>query len=197
LLQLPLTHNEDAQVCINAISPLKDVDGLHPFNVGLLNLSKTWNEIISKNILVSCTPLGIMYLLQQSNIKIEGKKIVIIGRSNLVGKPLLALLLSNNATVTIAHSKTKNLEEICKSADIVIAAVGKPKFINKNFINNGAVVIDVGINRIQNGLCGDVDFDALKDMNIQITPVPGGVGPMTIAMLLENTLKAFNNRGKQ
>jgi len=196
LLQLPLPQNKDAQEYLNAISPLKDVDGLHPFNVGLLNLSKSWNEIIEKNILVSCTPLGIVHILRKSGITIEGKTAVVIGRSNLVGKPLSMLLLANNATVIMAHSRTNNLKEICKSADIVVTAVGKSRFVNKDFIKIGAAVIDVGINRTPEGLCGDVDFDAVKDMDIEITPVPGGVGPVTITMLLENTLKAFSNRRK-
>jgi methylenetetrahydrofolate dehydrogenase (NADP+)/methenyltetrahydrofolate cyclohydrolase len=194
LLQLPLPQNKYAQECLNAISPLKDVDGLHPFNAGLLNLSKSWNEIIEKNILVSCTPLGVVHILHKSGITIESKTAVVIGRSNLVGKPLSMLLLANNATVIMTHSRTKNLKEICKSADIVIATIGKSKFVNKDFIKTGAAVIDVGINRTPEGLCGDVDFDAVKDMDIKITSVPGGVGPMTITMLLENTLKVFNNR---
>ncbi|MDR2811694.1 MAG: bifunctional methylenetetrahydrofolate dehydrogenase/methenyltetrahydrofolate cyclohydrolase FolD [Endomicrobium sp.] len=194
LLQLPLPNNEYAQDCINAISPLKDVDGLHPFNAGLLNLAKNCDEIIKKNILVSCTPLGVIYLLHKSNISIEGKTAIVIGRSNLVGKPLSMLLLANNATVIMSHSKTKNLKEMCKNADIVIAAIGNSKFLNKNFIKDGAIVIDVGINRTPDGLCGDVDFNSVKDMNVTITPVPGGVGPMTITMLLANTLKAFKNR---
>ncbi|MDR3113077.1 MAG: bifunctional methylenetetrahydrofolate dehydrogenase/methenyltetrahydrofolate cyclohydrolase FolD [Endomicrobium sp.] len=191
LLQLPLPNNQDAQNCINAISPLKDVDGLHPFNAGLLNLSKSWNEIAEKNILVSCTPMGVIHLLHKSNIEIEGKTAVVIGRSNLVGKPLSMLLLANNATVIMAHSKTKNLKEITKSADIVVAALGKAKFLNRGYIKDTAAVIDVGINRIDGKLYGDVDFEDVKDMSISITPVPGGVGPMTITMLLENTLKAF------
>jgi len=194
LLQLPLPDNSRAQDCINAISPLKDVDGLHPYNAGLLNLSKNWNEIIEKNILVSCTPLGVIHMLQKSGIEMSGKTAVVIGRSNLVGKPLSMLLLANDATVIMAHSKTKNLKDICKTADIVVAAIGRPKFINRDFIKDGATVIDVGINRTSEGLCGDADFESMKDMNIKITPVPGGVGPMTITMLLENTLKAFNNR---
>ncbi|GHT34915.1 bifunctional protein FolD [Endomicrobiia bacterium] len=194
LLQLPLPNSREAGDCINAISPLKDVDGLHPFNAGLLNLSKNWDEIIKKNILVSCTPLGVIYMLYKSNIPIEGKNAIVIGRSNLVGKPLSMLLLANNATVIMAHSKTKNLKEICKTADIVVAAIGKPKFLNKEFIKDGAVVVDIGINRTADGLIGDVDFDSVRNMNIEITPVPGGVGPMTITMLLENTLKAFKNR---
>jgi methylenetetrahydrofolate dehydrogenase (NADP+)/methenyltetrahydrofolate cyclohydrolase len=196
LLQLPLPQDKDAQECLNAMSPLKDVDGLHPLNAGLLNLSKNWNEIIEKNILVSCTPLGVVHILHKSGITIEGKVAVVIGRSNLVGKPLSMLLLANDATVIMAHSKTRNLKEICKYADIVISAVGKARFVNKDFIKTGSAVIDVGINRTPEGLCGDVDFDAVKDMDIEITPVPGGVGPMTITMLLENTLKAFYNRKK-
>jgi len=196
LLQLPLPQNKNARECLNSISPLKDVDGLHPFNAGLLNLSKSWEEIIERNILVSCTPLGVMHLLIKSNIEIEGKTAVVIGRSNLVGKPLSMLLLSKNATVIIAHSKTKNLKEICRSADIIIAAIGKPNFINREFIKSGTAVIDVGINRISEKICGDVDFESVRDMDIEITPVPGGVGPMTITMLLENTLKAFNNNRK-
>jgi methylenetetrahydrofolate dehydrogenase (NADP+)/methenyltetrahydrofolate cyclohydrolase len=194
LLQLPLPNNKDSYDCINAISPLKDVDGLHPFNAGLLTLSKNWDEILKKNILIPCTPLGVIHLLQKANVIIEGKTAIIIGRSNLVGKPLSTLLLANNATVITAHSKTENLKALCKVADIIIVAVGKQKFLNKEFIKKGVVVIDVGINRTSEGLCGDVDFDAVKDMEVYITPVPGGVGPMTITMLLSNTLKAFNNR---
>jgi methylenetetrahydrofolate dehydrogenase (NADP+)/methenyltetrahydrofolate cyclohydrolase len=194
LLQLPLPFKREARECINAISPLKDVDGLHPFNAGLLNLSRNWDEIIKKNILVSCTPLGVIRMLHKSNIPIEGKVAIVIGRSNLVGKPLSMLLLANNATVTMAHSKTKNLKELCKNADIIVAAIGSPKFLNKEFIKDKSIVIDVGINRTSNGIVGDVDFDAVKNMDIEITPVPGGVGPMTITMLLENTLKAFSNR---
>ena len=194
LLQLPLPDNSFADECINNIDPKKDVDGLHPFNAGLLNLSKSWNDITEKNILVSCTPSGIIHLLQKSNVQTEGKTALVIGRSNLVGKPLSMLLLANNATVIMAHSKTKNLKEICKSADIVVAAIGKPNFVNKDFIKDGACVIDVGINRTGEGLCGDVNFEDVKNMNIMITPVPGGVGPMTITMLLDNTLKAFAGR---
>ena len=194
LLQLPLPQNKDAQDCINSINPSKDVDGLHPFNAGFLNLLKSWDEIIKKNILVPCTPLGVMHLLSKSNTDVESKTAVIIGRSNLVGKPLSMLLLSKNATVIIAHSKTKNLKEICKSADIVIAAMGKPNSINKEFIKNGIALIDVGINRVSDKICGDVNFESVKDMDIKITTVPGGVGPMTITMVLENTLKAFYSR---
>jgi len=191
LLQLPFADSSIEQECINAIAPAKDADGLHPFNAGFLTLLKSQKEISQKNILAACTPLGIIRLLQKSNIGISGKTAVVVGRSNLVGKPLSLLLLANDATVIMTHSKTKNLKEICKSADILIAALGRAKFINKDFIKDGAAVIDVGINRTEQGLMGDVDFESVQDMNIQITPVPGGVGPMTIAMLLENTLKAF------
>ncbi|MDR3048275.1 MAG: bifunctional methylenetetrahydrofolate dehydrogenase/methenyltetrahydrofolate cyclohydrolase FolD [Elusimicrobiota bacterium] len=191
LLQLPFSDAQTEQECINAISPNKDADGLHPFNAGLLTLFKSQKEISQNNVLTSCTPTGIIRLLQKSDIEIAGKTAVVAGRSNLVGKPASLLLLANDATVIMAHSKTKNLKELCKSADILITAVGKPQFINKDFIKDGAAVIDVGINRTENGLVGDIDFDSVKDMNIKITPVPGGVGPMTIAMLLENTLKAY------
>ncbi|MDR0401810.1 MAG: bifunctional 5,10-methylenetetrahydrofolate dehydrogenase/5,10-methenyltetrahydrofolate cyclohydrolase [Endomicrobium sp.] len=194
LLQLPIPQSKDEQDCINSIDPLKDVDGLHPLNVGALNLSKHWNEIIEKNTLVSCTPLGIMKVLFESNIEVEGKTIVIIGRSNLVGKPLSMLMLSKNATVIITHSKTKNLEKICKSADIIIAAIGKPNFINKEFIKNNSIIIDVGINKVSGKIYGDVNLESIKNMNVKITPVPGGIGLMTITALLENTIKAFYNR---
>ncbi|MBR3627942.1 MAG: bifunctional methylenetetrahydrofolate dehydrogenase/methenyltetrahydrofolate cyclohydrolase, partial [Elusimicrobia bacterium] len=173
-------------------APDKDVDGLHPYNAGMLTLVKSWNEIVSQKLLVSCTPMGVVYLLKYSNIDIQGKNVVILGRSNLVGKPVSMLMLANNATVTMAHSKTQNLKEITRNADILIAAIGKAKFVNKDFIKDGATIIDVGINRCEDKkLYGDVDFDSVKDMNINITPVPGGVGPMTITMLLHNTILAF------
>ncbi len=191
LLQLPLPNKLDADRCIRAIDYNKDVDGLHPYNAGMLTLVKSWDEIVKQKLLVSCTPMGVIYLLKYSNVDIAGKNVVIIGRSNLVGKPVSMLMLSNNATVTMAHSRTQNLNEITKKADIVVAAIGKAKFINKDFINDGATVIDVGINRVEGKLYGDVDFDSVKDMNISITPVPGGVGPMTITMLLHNTILAF------
>jgi methylenetetrahydrofolate dehydrogenase (NADP+)/methenyltetrahydrofolate cyclohydrolase len=191
LLQLPLPNRLDADKCIRAIDYNKDVDGLHPYNAGMLTLVKSWDEIVKQKLLVSCTPMGVIYLLKYSNIDIAGKNVVIVGRSNLVGKPVSMLMLSNNATVTMAHSKTQDLKEITKKADIVVAAIGKAKFINKDFIKDGATVIDVGINRVDGKLYGDVDFDSVKDMNINITPVPGGVGPMTITMLLHNTILAF------
>ena len=192
LLQLPLPNGQTPDKCINSITPDKDVDGLHPYNAGMLTLVKSWNEIVSQKLLVSCTPMGVIHLLKYSNIDIQGKNVVVLGRSNLVGKPVSMLMLANNATVTMAHSKTQNLKEITKKADILIAAIGKAKFVNKDFIKDGATIIDVGINRCEDKkLYGDVDFDSVRDMNINITPVPGGVGPMTITMLLHNTILAF------
>jgi len=194
LLQLPLPNGQNPDKCIEAIAPSKDVDGLHPYNAGMLTLVKNWKEIVDKKMLVSCTPMGIIYLLKYSNIDIKGKNAVVIGRSNLVGKPISMLMLANDATVTMAHSKTVNLKEITKQADIVIAAIGKAKFLTKDFIKDGATVIDVGINRVDKKLYGDVDFEDVKDMNINITPVPGGVGPMTITMLLHNAVLAFERQ---
>lgn len=183
LVQLPLPKTIDEKKVINSISPLKDVDGFHPESVG--------NLCIGQNGFVSCTPAGIIELLKRSDVSIEGKECVIIGRSNIVGKPMALLMLRENATVTICHSKTKDLKEICKRADILIAAVGKPKLINSEYVKEGAVVIDVGIHRMENNkLCGDVDFDDVYPHVSAITPVPGGVGPMTIAMLMTNCVKA-------
>ncbi len=186
LVQLPLpSHiNEDKIIC--AISPKKDVDGFHPQNVG--NLS------IGRSGFISCTPAGVIELLKRSNIDIEGRECVVVGRSNIVGKPMAMLLLRENATVTICHSKTKNLKEVTKRADILIAAVGKPKFFTADYIKEGAVVIDVGIHRDEkNQLCGDVDFEQVVEHTSAITPVPGGVGPMTIAMLMKNCLNAIKD----
>ena len=192
LLQLPLPNGQLPDKCINSISPDKDVDGLHPFNAGMLTLVKNWKEIVNQKLLVSCTPMGVVYLLKYSDIDIQGKNVVVLGRSNLVGKPVSMLMLANNATVTMAHSKTQNLKQITKQADILIAAIGKAKFVTKDFVKDGATIIDVGINRCEDKkLYGDVDFESVKDMNINITPVPGGVGPMTITMLLHNTILAF------
>ena len=184
LVQLPLPKHIDEDAIINAIAPAKDVDGFHPQNVGALS--------IGKKGFVSCTPAGIIQLLKRSNIEIEGKECVVLGRSNIVGKPMAMLLLKENGTVTVCHSKTKNLKEITKRADILIVALGKPKFITKEYIKEGAVVIDVGIHRnSENKLCGDVDFDDVKDVVGAITPVPGGVGPMTIAMLMYNCVNSI------
>ncbi|MBO4904761.1 MAG: bifunctional methylenetetrahydrofolate dehydrogenase/methenyltetrahydrofolate cyclohydrolase FolD [Lachnospiraceae bacterium] len=183
LVQLPLPGHISEKKVIERISPCKDVDGFHPESVG--------NLCIGRLGFVSCTPAGIIELLKRSNITIEGKECVVIGRSNIVGKPMALLMLANNATVTICHSRTKDLENVCKRADIVIAAVGKPRMITSKYIKEGAVVIDVGIHRMDNGkLCGDVDYDDVYEHTSAITPVPGGVGPMTIAMLMVNCVKA-------
>ena len=183
LVQLPLPKQIDEDKVIRTISPDKDVDGFHPVSVGRL-----W---IGEKGFLSCTPAGVIQLLKRSGIEIEGKECVIIGRSNIVGKPMAILLLRENATVTICHSHTKDLKEVCKRADILVAAIGKPKFFNRDYIKEGAVVIDVGIHRNeQNKLCGDVDRDDVMDLVSAITPVPGGVGPMTIAMLMYNCVEA-------
>ena len=186
LLQSPIPKHLNEQEAVNAIHPDKDVDGFHPINVGKLS--------IGEDCFVSCTPFGIMRLLEEYQIDIEGKHAVVVGRSNIVGKPMIQCLLRNNATVTVCHSKTKNLQNYTKQADILISAIGKPKFITKEFIKKDAVVIDVGINRLNDGsICGDIDFEEVKDVAGYITPVPGGVGPMTIAMLMNNVVKAVKN----
>jgi len=168
---------------LGAISPAKDVDGFHPMNVGKLS--------IGQKGMVSCTPAGVIELLKRSGIGIEGKECVIIGRSNIVGKPMALLMLKENATVTVCHSRTKNLKEVAKRADILIVAMGKPRFVNKEYVKEGAVVIDVGIHRDENNkLCGDVDYNDVVDHVSAITPVPGGVGPMTIAMLMKNCVES-------
>ena len=186
LVQMPLPSQIDEKTVIDAISPRKDVDGFHPMNVGAL--------CIGEKGFVSCTPAGVIQLLKRGcdgKIDIAGKECVIVGRSNIVGKPMSLLMLRENATVTVAHSRTKNLEEVCKRADILIAAVGKAGMITKDHVKEGAVVIDVGINRNEEGkLCGDVCYDEVKEIASAITPVPGGVGPMTIAMLMNNCYEA-------
>ena len=186
LVQMPLPSHINEKAVLDAISPAKDVDGFHPMNVGAL--------CIGEEGFVSCTPAGVIQLLKrgcEGNISIAGKECVIVGRSNIVGKPMALLMLRENATVTIAHSRTKNLEEVCKRADIIIAAVGKAGMITKDHVKPGAVVIDVGINRSEDGkLCGDVKFDEVSEIASAITPVPGGVGPMTIAMLMYNCYEA-------
>lgn len=182
-MQLPLPGHINEDTVIRAIDPRKDVDGFHPQSVGAL--------CIGQPGFVSCTPAGIIQLLKRSGIEIAGKECVVLGRSNIVGKPMALLLLRENATVTIAHSKTKNLQEVTKRADILIVAVGKPKMITGEYVKEGAVVIDVGINRdAENKLCGDVDYDDVAQKCSAITPVPGGVGPMTIAMLLNNCIES-------
>lgn len=182
LVQLPLPAHLDEKAIINAILPEKDVDAFHPVNVG---------KIMQGDYdFVPCTPAGIMEMLKYEDIDLTGKHCVIIGRSNIVGKPMAMLMLHKNATVTICHSKTENLKDICKQADILVVAIGKPNFVNSDYVKPGAVVIDVGINRVDGKFCGDVDFDDVEPITSAITPVPGGVGPMTIAMLMKNTLTA-------
>lgn len=187
LVQLPLPSHLDEDEIVAAISPDKDVDGFHPLNVGRL-----WQ---GRPGLVPCTPLGVMRLLKESRLDPAGRRAVVIGRSQIVGKPMAALLLSADATVTVCHSRTEDLPAVCREADIVVAAVGRPHFVRRDWIKPGAVVIDVGINRLEDGsLVGDVDFEAVRDVAGYITPVPGGVGPMTIAMLLANTVQAARTR---
>ena len=183
LLQSPIPEGLDIREAFNTIDYRKDVDGFNPINVGKLS--------IGEDSFISCTPYGVIKMLEEYNIEIEGKRAVIIGRSNIVGKPLIQCLLNKNATVTVCHSKTKNIEEITSTADILIAALGKPKFVTSNMVKEGAVVIDVGINRNEDGkLVGDVDFENVSKKVSYITPVPGGVGPMTIAMLMHNVVKS-------
>ena len=187
LVQLPLFSHLNEDEILELIHPKKDVDGFHPVNIGKLYAGL-------EPYAVCCTPKGIIKLLKAYNIKIEGKKALVIGRSNIVGKPVASLLLNENATVTIAHSKTKNLKEHTKKADIIVSATGHPKLITADMVKKGAVVIDVGINRVNEKLYGDVDFDAVKNKCSYITPVPGGVGPMTITMLLYNVVKQAKKR---
>ncbi|EGO64669.1 bifunctional methylenetetrahydrofolate dehydrogenase/methenyltetrahydrofolate cyclohydrolase FolD [Acetonema longum] len=182
LVQLPVPKHINAEKVLEQISPKKDVDGFHPVNVGNLTVGKEW--------LVPCTPYGIVKMLEISGISIEGKQAVVLGRSNIVGKPMAMLLLSRNATVTVCHSKTQDLASVTRQGDIFVAAVGKPEFVTKDMVKPGAAVIDVGINRVGDKLVGDVKFDEVKEVAGYITPVPGGVGPLTIAMLLHNTVKA-------
>ena len=185
LVQLPVPKHISEEKVLDSISPLKDVDGFHPQNVGAL--------CIGKPGFVSCTPAGIIQLLKRSGIEIAGKECVVIGRSNIVGKPMALLLLRENGTVTIAHSKTASLKKVTKKADILVAAVGKPRMITEDYVKEGAVVIDVGIHRNENNkLCGDVDYDSVAPKCSAITPVPGGVGPMTIAMLMHNCVESVS-----
>ena len=187
LVQLPLPKHIDEQKVIDAISPEKDVDGFHPENVARL-----W---LNQDCILPCTPKGIIVLLEKAGVPMAGKHAVVVGRSNIVGKPVAKLLLDKNCTVTIAHSRTQNLPALCREADILVAAVGRAKMITADYVKPGAAVIDVGINRTEDGhLVGDVDFDAVKDIAGCITPVPGGVGPMTITMLMQNTIECFRCR---
>lgn len=183
LVQLPVPKHINEDRIIQAISPKKDVDGFHPQSVGALSIGQPG--------FVSCTPAGVIQLLKRSNVEIDGKNCVVIGRSNIVGKPMALLLLRENGTVTITHSHTKDLKAICKQADILVVAIGRPKMIDASYVKEGAVVIDVGIHRNENNkLCGDVDFESVEPIASAITPVPGGVGPMTIAMLMNNCVEA-------
>ncbi|MFT3984076.1 MAG: bifunctional methylenetetrahydrofolate dehydrogenase/methenyltetrahydrofolate cyclohydrolase FolD [Lachnospiraceae bacterium] len=185
LVQLPVPKQIDEDTIIRRISPKKDVDGFHPMSVGAL--------CIGEKGFVSCTPAGIVQLLKRSGVEIAGKECVVVGRSNIVGKPMALLLLRENGTVTVAHSRTKNLSEVCRRADILVVAVGKPKMITREYVKEGAVVIDVGIHRMEDGkLCGDVDYEDVASVCSAITPVPGGVGPMTIAMLMNNCVEAMD-----
>ena len=194
LVQLPLPKTINEEIVLNSITPEKDADGFHPLNVGKLSISQKNDE----KLLIPCTPYGCLLLLRELNINLAGKNAVVIGRSNIVGKPMSQLLLKESCTITTVHSKTVNIESICRNADILVAAIGKPEFVKKNWVKEGAIVIDVGINRIKineekSKLVGDVLFSEVEDIVSAITPVPGGVGPMTIACLLRNTTIAFKN----
>lgn len=183
LVQLPLPKHIDESKVLLTIDSTKDVDGFHPVNVGKM--------VIGEDTFLPCTPAGIIEMIKRTDIDIEGKECVVIGRSNIVGKPMAMLMLKENATVTIAHSRTKDLKEVTKRADIIVAAIGKAKFVTADYVKEGAVVIDVGMNRDENGkLCGDVDFESVSKVASAITPVPGGVGPMTVTMLLVNCLRS-------
>lgn len=185
LVQLPLPEHMNEDKVLLAIAPGKDVDGFHPINVGNLSIGRPGY--------VSCTPAGIIQLLKRSGIEIEGKECVVLGRSNIVGKPMAMLLLRENGTVTVCHSRTRNLKEITRRADILVVAVGKPRFVDAEYVKKGAIVVDVGIHRNEEGkLCGDVDFDSVAPLASAITPVPGGVGPMTIAMLMWNCVNGLD-----
>lgn len=189
LCQLPLPKHLDEKKVLNLIKPEKDVDAFHPENVGHI--------MIGDFNFLPCTPAGIMEMLRYEKIDLDGKNCVVIGRSNIVGKPMAMLMLKENATVTICHSRTKNLKEIVAGADVIVAAVGRPNFVTADMVKDGAVIIDVGINRMDDGkLCGDVDFEACKEKASYITPVPGGVGPMTIATLMQNTITATKIQSK-
>jgi methylenetetrahydrofolate dehydrogenase (NADP+)/methenyltetrahydrofolate cyclohydrolase len=186
LVQLPLPDHMDEDAVIDAISPEKDVDGFHPISVGRL--------VIGKDAFQPCTPHGVMVLLEESGVDLTGKEAVVVGRSNIVGKPVALMLLSEHATVTVCHSRTQDLPGVCRRADVLVVAVGRPEMVKGDWVKDGAVVIDVGVNRTDDGLVGDVEFDAAAERASAITPVPGGVGPMTIAMLMENTAEAASRR---
>ena len=188
LVQMPLPAGIDARKILDAVDPAKDVDGFHPVNAGLLQQGRPH--------LVPCTPAGIMELLRRSDIDVAGKRAVVVGRSDIVGKPMAALLLAANATVTMAHSRTRDLPAVCREAEILVVAIGRPRFVTAEFVRPGAVVVDVGINRLEGGLAGDVDFESVRAVASAATPVPRGVGPLTVAMLLKNTVRAANARAR-
>lgn len=190
IVQLPLPKPLDAEPILLALDPAKDADGLHPSNQGRWMALRSWSEVRATGLPLPCTPAGVMEILEQNQVPIARRRAVVVGRSNLVGKPLAALLLAADATVTVAHSRTENIGDLCREADILVAAIGQPRFVRGDWVKPGAVVVDVGINRTPEGLVGDVDYAPAAARASAITPVPGGVGPMTVAMLLWNTAQA-------
>lgn len=194
LVQLPLPDGISPHKVLKNIDPKKDVDGFHPENIGRLFSCKSWDELMRAGISIPCTPFGILRLLEAYRVPLRGRRAVVVGRSNIVGKPTAMLLLAKDATVTLCHSKTKGLPEIMRQADILISAVGKPKWVKAHMVKRGAVLVDVGINRTSRGIAGDVDFESVSKKARAVTPVPGGIGPMTIAMLLHNTVHLAKGR---
>ncbi len=190
IVQLPLPKHLNAEAVLLALDPAKDADGLHPSNQGRWMQMKSWKDVLASGVALPCTPAGVMELLRQNDVPLAGRRAVVVGRSSLVGKPLAMMLLAADATVTMAHSRTEKLDDVCRQADILVAAIGSPKFVKKEWIKRGAVVVDVGMNRTAEGLFGDVDFAGAQDVAGAMTPVPGGVGPMTVALLLQNTVQA-------
>lgn len=197
LVQLPLPDGMNANRVLGMMKPEKDVDGFHPTNLGKLLEKKSMRDIEAEGLLLPCTPAGVIEVFKKEGVSLRGANAVIVGRSVIVGKPLFFLLLANNATVTMCHTGTKNLPEVTRQADILVAACGKAKLVTRDMVKEGAVVIDVGINRTEKGLVGDVDFENVRDAASKITPVPGGVGPMTIAMLMKNTVQAARNQANK
>jgi methylenetetrahydrofolate dehydrogenase (NADP+)/methenyltetrahydrofolate cyclohydrolase len=190
IVQLPLPKHVNAEAVLLALDPAKDADGLHPSNQGRWMQFKSWKDVVSSGVALPCTPAGVMELLRQNDVPIAWRRAVVVGRSSLVGKPLAMMLLAADATVTLAHSRTEKLDEVCRQADLLVAAIGSPKFVKKEWIKKNAVVVDVGMNRTAEGLFGDVDYAGAQDVAGAMTPVPGGVGPMTVAWLLQNTVQA-------
>ena len=190
IVQLPLPKHLNAEAVLGALDPAKDADGLHPANQGRWMQLKSWKEVLASGVALPCTPAGVMELLRQNDVSLAWRRAAVVGRSSLVGKPLAMMLLAADATVTMAQSRTDKLDEVCRQADILVAAIGSPKFVKKEWIKRGAVVVDVGMNRTAEGLFGDVDYAAAQDVAGAMTPVPGGVGPMTVALLLQNTVQA-------